>query len=201
MTVYVGPIFQCRGIAPRCFRGGASHMTADTVDELIRFARRLDLKPEWLQDGDRPDRFHFDIVPRRRSLAVSWGAQEVSDRELLTIMKRRGAIIAATATLPAAATPTLVPPAIAAVHRGVDLAGLLLHRRRQLIELFGLEEYRQRLAEVRPFILKRQAAAGCVSALQAAVQLVQLAGEDLDSVYATLCLLAGIEGLESESPA
>jgi hypothetical protein len=94
MTVYVDPIFRWP-TGPRCFRGGCCHMTADTLDELTRFARHLGLKERWLQDGHLAHRFHFDLTPRMRTLAVAYGAKEVTDRELVAIMKRRAAALEA----------------------------------------------------------------------------------------------------------
>jgi uncharacterized protein DUF4031 len=97
MTVYVDPLFQWP-TGPRCFRGGCCHMTADTVDELVRFAWRIGLREKWLQDGERAARFHFDVTPERRAHAVRLGAVEVSSRELVAVMKRRGEDAAAQPT-------------------------------------------------------------------------------------------------------
>lgn len=66
------------------------HMTstADDADyaELHRMARCIGMRPSWFQ-GD-----HYDLTPRRRDIAVSLGAIEVSGLEvaMITLYDRRG---------------------------------------------------------------------------------------------------------------
>lgn len=89
MSVYVDALFTPPPGAPRCFRGGCCHLTADSLDELLRFARRLGLRERWLQDRSRDDRFHFDVTAAVRGFAVRLGAIEVSPLELVELMERR----------------------------------------------------------------------------------------------------------------
>jgi hypothetical protein len=57
------------------------HMTADTHDELMAFARRIGLKPAWLQYPGKPLE-HFDIRGERmRAKAIKAGAKPISLRE------------------------------------------------------------------------------------------------------------------------
>jgi hypothetical protein len=57
------------------------HMTADTHDELMAFARRIGLKPSWLQYPGKPLE-HFDIRGERmRSKAIAAGAKSITNRE------------------------------------------------------------------------------------------------------------------------
>lgn len=55
-----------------CFRNGSCHLTADTLDELHAFARRLGLRREWFQD--HPIAPHYDLTASRRELALQRGA-------------------------------------------------------------------------------------------------------------------------------
>lgn len=63
------------------------HMIADSEDELHVMAERIGVARKWYQ-GD-----HYDICMAKRALAVTYGAKEVSRRELGTIViaKRRAA--------------------------------------------------------------------------------------------------------------
>lgn len=56
------------------------HLTADTPEELHAFAARLGLKRQWAQHEGRPT-LHYDLTPRKRALALQFGAVEVSARE------------------------------------------------------------------------------------------------------------------------
>jgi len=60
------------------------HMWSDThnVSELVRFARMIGLKPEWLQKREQFP--HFDLVPSKRNTAVRLGAVEVDLRVWLS---------------------------------------------------------------------------------------------------------------------
>ncbi|MHC4864625.1 MAG: DUF4031 domain-containing protein [Planctomycetota bacterium] len=50
------------------------HLYADTPEELVKFAKRLGLREEWMH---RSRRFsHFDLVPTKRAKAVKMGAVE-----------------------------------------------------------------------------------------------------------------------------
>lgn len=58
------------------------HLIADTPDELLAFAKRIGMRPEWLQHAGTP-REHFDLTPGRRATAVLLGAQEIDRREIV----------------------------------------------------------------------------------------------------------------------
>lgn len=87
------------------------HMLSDTNDrqELEAFARRLGLKPSWLDwHGMVP---HYDLRPSKRALAVELGAQEISWREMgrLSMRLLREAKAQAEANAPATLFPTAMP--------------------------------------------------------------------------------------------
>lgn len=78
MTVYVDEL-RVWPTKIRCFKGGAAHLTADTLDELHAFAARLGLKRAWFQDkGLVP---HYDLTPGKHGLALVSGAVFVPARE------------------------------------------------------------------------------------------------------------------------
>jgi len=62
----------------RCFQAGSCHLTADDIDELHAFARRLGLKRAWFQPRSSP---HYDLTPKRRERALELGAVFVPARE------------------------------------------------------------------------------------------------------------------------
>lgn len=62
----------------RCFMQGSAHLTADTLEELHAFARRIGLKRAWFQDKRVP---HYDLSPGKRELALKHGAVFVPGRE------------------------------------------------------------------------------------------------------------------------
>jgi hypothetical protein len=57
------------------------HMIADTSDELIAMADRIDLPRVWIQNAGTY-REHFDICKSKRVLAVRYGAIEITMIEL-----------------------------------------------------------------------------------------------------------------------
>lgn len=65
--------------------GPSCHLIADTVDELIEFAVGIGLRPEWFQPRSSP---HFDLTAEGRRLAVEYGAIEVTQRELIGIIRK-----------------------------------------------------------------------------------------------------------------
>jgi hypothetical protein len=82
MAVYVDSMrAQYRGMI-------CCHMAADTHDELMAMAQRLGLDPAWLQHAGT-HREHFDIALSKRKIAVAYGAQEVSMKELMLMMGRK----------------------------------------------------------------------------------------------------------------
>lgn len=60
-----------------------SHMIADTDEELHAMATSIGVARCWYQ-GD-----HYDIALSKRSLAVGYGAKEITIRELSKIVKER----------------------------------------------------------------------------------------------------------------
>jgi hypothetical protein len=63
------------------------HLLVDSREELHLFAVRLGLRRSWFQN--HPTRWHYDIVPRKRSVALALGAREVSRRELVETLRKR----------------------------------------------------------------------------------------------------------------
>ena len=61
----------------RCFKGGSCHLTADHIEALHKFARKLRLKPEWFQDTATP---HYDLTVEKRAKALALGAVYVPAR-------------------------------------------------------------------------------------------------------------------------
>ncbi|MCX4605440.1 DUF4031 domain-containing protein [Streptomyces anulatus] len=92
MTVYVDEvrdwtlIARARGLRHTHW----CHLTADTETELHAFAARLGLKRAWYQrKGPTDYRWHYDVTPNKRALAVRYGAQEVDRRFVGQLMIRR----------------------------------------------------------------------------------------------------------------
>jgi len=54
--------------------GKSCHLIADSEEELVEFAVKIGLKPEWIQ---RKGATHFDLTQSKRKLAVKNGAQEL----------------------------------------------------------------------------------------------------------------------------
>ena len=73
MTVYVDDMFAPFGRMQMC------HMMADTVEELHVMADRIGMKREWFQPVSRP---HYDVSISKRQKAISFGAKELTQREL-----------------------------------------------------------------------------------------------------------------------
>jgi len=67
-----------------------THLIADTHEELEAVARRLGLKPQWIQDAGTPKEHYdvFDGVIDRLPLA---GAKEVSRNEWVWMIQRKRA--------------------------------------------------------------------------------------------------------------
>jgi len=60
--------------------GPSCHLIADSVEELIEFAESMGLRREWFQAKSTP---HFDLTVEGRAAAVSKGAIELTNRELI----------------------------------------------------------------------------------------------------------------------
>lgn len=88
MSVYVDELFkwpipkepQARRVA--LANGGMwCHLTADTVDELHAFAKKIGMKRAWFQISAPPRSVpHYDLTPRKREAALKAGAVFVSAR-------------------------------------------------------------------------------------------------------------------------
>ncbi|MFE3202888.1 DUF4031 domain-containing protein [Embleya sp. NPDC059237] len=65
-----------------------SHLTADTRDELHAFAKRLGLKRSWFQNATN-HRWHYDVVPSKRALAIRLGAVAIDRYRLAELMAER----------------------------------------------------------------------------------------------------------------
>jgi hypothetical protein len=72
---------------PRPFHEGSCHLTADTLDELHDFARRIGLRRGWFQKHHIAP--HYDLTEARRDRALAAGAVFVPARE--QSMRRRAA--------------------------------------------------------------------------------------------------------------
>ena len=67
------------------------HLMSDANDsdaELVAFARRIGLKPEWLQDGGTPHS-HFDVTEPKRRAAIKAGAIEIDWHDLGALLEAR----------------------------------------------------------------------------------------------------------------
>lgn len=80
MAVYVDELVVWYHAKHRCFKNGSCHLTADNLDELHDFAKRLGLKRAWFQA--RSSAPHYDLSPAKREQALKLGAVFVSAREL-----------------------------------------------------------------------------------------------------------------------
>lgn len=65
------------------------HMGADTTEELIAMADKIGVARKWLQKAGTKYE-HFDISLGKRALAVKYGAQEVTRKQLVQMMMKRG---------------------------------------------------------------------------------------------------------------
>lgn len=64
------------------------HMVADTLPELHEMADRIGVARRWFQGPPHHDP-HYDISLSKRTLAVRYGAREVTRRELVHILRPR----------------------------------------------------------------------------------------------------------------
>lgn len=63
------------------------HMIADTLEELHAMAHKVDLLPNWFQDGRHP---HYDLARHKREQAIRAGAKVISTREMIQRLKGLG---------------------------------------------------------------------------------------------------------------
>ena len=65
------------------------HMVADSTDELFAMADKIGVKRKWIQKAGKVEE-HFDICLAKRAKAVSFGAKEITWREVgLRIIEKR----------------------------------------------------------------------------------------------------------------
>ena len=60
-----------------------SHMASDNLDELHDMAKKIGIDVRHFQD--KPRKPHYDICANKKRFAMSCGAVEVSDRELILL--------------------------------------------------------------------------------------------------------------------
>lgn len=64
------------------------HLTADSSEELMAFARRIGLHPIWVQDPGTASE-HFDVTDGKRWAAVRAGAVEITWLEAAALVKAK----------------------------------------------------------------------------------------------------------------
>jgi len=65
-----------------------SHMLADTREELLAMARRIGIAERWMQKRGTPSE-HFDICDSKRALALRHGAEAVTSRQIVEIIRAK----------------------------------------------------------------------------------------------------------------
>lgn len=78
MTVYVDQARNPLGRMIMC------HMVSDNISELFEMAQRIGMQARWFQPRSFP---HFDVSVSRRTLALQYGAQVMSRREIALFMR------------------------------------------------------------------------------------------------------------------
>ena len=82
MTVYVDNLNAKYGRMTMC------HLLADSTDELLKMVDDIGVKRKWIQyPGTHKE--HFDICLAKKSLAVALGAQEITTRDAVRIIRAR----------------------------------------------------------------------------------------------------------------
>lgn len=61
------------------------HMLADTLEELHAMAEAIGMKRAWFQPKSFP---HYDVSVSRRKVAVELGAVEMTQREIVGVIRR-----------------------------------------------------------------------------------------------------------------
>lgn len=64
-----------------------SHMVADTDEELHQMADKIGVARKWFQNKKEDGLPHYDICKSKKQLAISFGAQKMSDREIVKKFK------------------------------------------------------------------------------------------------------------------
>jgi len=124
-----------------------SHLTADDVEELHRFAQRLGLRRSHFQTCKATamcppatcPHWHYDVTAAKREQALSMGAQPIGIRDWIAIIaRRRTASRAADPAHPPGQAMHRRPPG-----RGYGLQGPACHERAQLDQGGGLQPPQQ----------------------------------------------------------
>jgi len=88
--VYVGQLFNTAPYKSGAWKWtNASHLLADTVDELHEMADKIGLKRSWFQSKSVP---HYDLTVNMRRKAIKAGAKEIGFRqeaELIRAWRKR----------------------------------------------------------------------------------------------------------------
>ena len=90
MTVYVDALFRC-GPTSRWPYTHACHMLCDgDVKELHQMAARIGLKRSWFQGKHvNPALHHYDVTASKRTIALRYGAKEITGVQFSELIKRR----------------------------------------------------------------------------------------------------------------
>lgn len=88
MTVYVDDMQAPLKVGIR--RMKMCHMVADTAEELHAMARKIGVAARWHQRPGQPES-HYDICLSKRALAIKFGAVEVTQRDVVALVKRKRA--------------------------------------------------------------------------------------------------------------
>lgn len=83
MAVYVDDMRAPYGRLVMC------HMIADTDDELHAMAARIGVARKWWQSPEKTSGSHYDICRSKRTLAVRFGAIEITWRQTAIMNRRR----------------------------------------------------------------------------------------------------------------
>lgn len=67
--------------------GPSCHLLADSEDELHDFAKSIGMKREWFQLG-KNQLAHYDLTKRRRQMAISKGAIQITREQLYERLKQ-----------------------------------------------------------------------------------------------------------------
>lgn len=90
MTVYVDALFSC-GPTSRWPYTHACHMICDGgIGELHQMAARIGLRKSYFQ-GHHVNQalHHYDLTPKKRKLALSCGAKEITGEQFYQLIERR----------------------------------------------------------------------------------------------------------------
>jgi len=63
-----------------------SHMIADTLDELHEMASLIGVSKKHFQN--KPKKPHYDVCKQMKKKAISLGAKQVNDREIIRILRQ-----------------------------------------------------------------------------------------------------------------